>query len=555
MQGLLPADWARRAGAVAVLGVRLLTLADVTEILAGLERPTRWWHELYDGLASGHLGAVERDALGALPVPLADGRLVVGPRGLLLPSAEVPVEPLIALGLRAVDPGAAHPLLTLLEAIEATPRTVLDDPAVRAAVASSYDEDNAPGLADAVLALVAAAGLRAGELPWLADLALPGADGETYPAGELLLPGSPLVGLVSGDAPFGVAADSLVERWGADVLGAAGVLATFALVRESDAVGTVHDLDDEDGWWATFPPGSSVPDLVAVRDLELVDPARWQAALALLAEPPLRDAVVAPTLLDVGGPRLAVPSYTAWWLSWQPVLDGRRPRELMAGGLSGLYDVAPEVLDDVFLRAIGVWSGIADVVADIDGVADLLARLGDEARTVDRALVTVVHAAIAASPVAREVPPPERMRGIHADAVVVVEAADSVVVDAPDLLPLIGGRAVVPVPLPLAADLADIFALPLASELPAYAVVSDGRADGDHMVHDELLVADIDGKPQRVAWRYVDGVLHVDAGRLAFGLGRGRAWVQGAWWRRHLVTALLADPSDAAELQAEADLD
>ena len=60
-------------------------------------------------------------------------------------------------------------------------------------------------VADAVLSLVAAAHLRPGEQPWLADLALPGTDGEWYPAGEMLLPGGPLAEVVAADTPFGTA--------------------------------------------------------------------------------------------------------------------------------------------------------------------------------------------------------------------------------------------------------------------------------------------------------------------------------------------------------------
>jgi hypothetical protein len=553
--GLLSPEWARRQAALAVLGVRLLTLPDVVEALATLDRPAPWWQELYAALMTGHLGAVERDALGALPVPLADRRLVVGPRALLLPSAEVSADTLLSLGLRAVDPAAAHPLLSMLGAVAATPRAVLDDPAVRAAVAASYDDGADVAFADAVLHLVAGAAVRPGELPWLADLALLGADGEMYPVGELLLPDGPLAGVVRPDAPFGVVADDLVARWGDDVLSAVGVLSSFAMVHEEDAVGSAHDLDGEDAWWSTLPEGASVPELVAVRDLELVDPGHWREALQLLAEPPLRDAVTTPAYVDLGGPRQAVSSYTAWWLSDRPVLDGQRPRALMIGGLGSLYDAAPAHFDEEFLRAIGVWGGLDDVVADVDGVADLLDRLGDPARTVNRALLPGVYAAIARSEAARELPPPERVRGLLDGEVVVASATEAVVVDAPDLLPLMARRAIVPAPLSVGRSLAETLAIQLASEFPAYDVVSTGHSQDDYFVHDPLLVLDIEGQTQPVAWRCLDGVLHVDAKRLAFGLGRGRAWLAGDWGRRHLVTALLANPDDELELRAEADLD
>ena len=53
--------------------------------------------------------------------------------------------------------------------------------------------------------------MTAGEEPWLADLALRGADGELYPAGELLLAEGALAGLLDPETHFGMAAPELVE--------------------------------------------------------------------------------------------------------------------------------------------------------------------------------------------------------------------------------------------------------------------------------------------------------------------------------------------------------
>ena len=65
-------------------------------------------------------GPQELGELGALPVPLADGRLVRGPRGLLLPGPGLAhPDQLAVLGLRVVHPEAAHPLLARLGAAEA----------------------------------------------------------------------------------------------------------------------------------------------------------------------------------------------------------------------------------------------------------------------------------------------------------------------------------------------------------------------------------------------------------------------------------------------------
>ena len=225
-----------RHPAWAALGVRRMPLAELSDLLASLAREPSWWHGLYAALAD--VPPEERAELGALPVPLADGRLVRGPRGLLLPGPGLEhADRLAVLGLRVVAPEAAHPLLTRLGAVEATPRSVLEDPATRAAVKNSYDgaveaaydDDSPQRLADAVLGLLAALDIAPGEYPWLAELALPGEDGDWYPAGELLLPGAPLAEVIADDAPFGTAASDLVERHGAEALRAAGVLWSFGL--------------------------------------------------------------------------------------------------------------------------------------------------------------------------------------------------------------------------------------------------------------------------------------------------------------------------------------
>ena len=72
-----------RHPAYAVLGVRRLPLAELADMLAALDRPPAWWRGLYEALAAA--APDELAELGALPVPLADGRQVRGPRGLLLP--------------------------------------------------------------------------------------------------------------------------------------------------------------------------------------------------------------------------------------------------------------------------------------------------------------------------------------------------------------------------------------------------------------------------------------------------------------------------------------
>ena len=154
---LLPSAYGGHASATALagLGVRRLTTGDVVELLRSLDRPAAWWRSAYAALGQGPV-AQDADALGALPVPLADGRVVTGARGLLLPGDDLPAAAAAALGLRVVHPDAVHPLLERLGARPVTARAVLADEAVRDLVDASLDAEDADELADAVLALVLA---------------------------------------------------------------------------------------------------------------------------------------------------------------------------------------------------------------------------------------------------------------------------------------------------------------------------------------------------------------------------------------------------------------
>lgn len=618
-----------RHPAWAVLGVRRLPLAELADLLASLSREPAWWHGLYAALAG--VSAAELAELGALPVPLADGRLVRGPRGVLLPGPGLEhAGQLAVLGLRVADPAAAHPLLSRLGAVEATPRSALADAATRAAVSASYDraaeayyDDDAPGqVADAVLGLIAATGAEPGEYPWLADLALPGEDGDWYPAGELLLPDAPLAGVVAGDAPFGVLSRAFAERHDARVLRAAGVLSTFGLLRaeevELDESAIDLDLDEAREWAAASRealrlsgagrgggPAAGLPpvaaELVAVRDLDLVDPGRWPQALDLLARPPLRAALTEPARVRLpGGGHADVPSYTAWWLRRHVTLGGQRPSGLRAADadplLAGLYpavgaggqgpgeastlapgtgiagaggdgDSGPPLArllsDPVIARALGVRSTLSALLAEPGGADDLLARLADPARPVGRAQLRALWSALAAAgglgPEA--VTPPQRVRAVLGDELTVADAAEVLVLDAPDLWPLVAGQPLVLAPYRHAARLADLLDLPLASEEVPGVTESAGErrpvpgpvrevlpgAPETYREHDRLVVDGAD-----IPWRLADGELHAAT---VEGLASGAAWAAGRWDARHLLAALLISPEEAPRLRAEADLD
>jgi hypothetical protein len=562
-----------RHPAWAVLGVRRLGLAELADLLAALDREPAWWQRLYAALAAAQ--PAELAELGALPVPLADGRLVRGPRGLLLPGPGLAgADQLSRLGIRIVDPAAAHPLLARLGAVEATPRSILDDPALRALVAQSGEEDDPAPIAEAVLGLLAAGHLAPGEQPWLADLALPGADGDWYPADELLLPGGPLAGVVDPGAPFGTVDPALVSRYGAAALEAAGVLATFGLLTARDvpldAPGL--DLDGAQDWaddtCARLPDGDVppvAPDVAAVRDLELVDPKRWPQALDLLARPPLRAALVEPALvLLADGRRAEVPSYTAWWLRRHAVLDGRRPADVRAADadprLAGLYDEAVLPADAGLARALGVRTTLDALLAEPGGADELLDRLADPDRPVARDQLRALWAALAAVP-GDGAAPPDRVRAVRGAEVVVADAADVLVLDAPDLWPLVAGQPLVLAPWELAAPLADLLDVPLAAEEVAGRVESAGAvrdvpaavagvlagAPATYRAHDPLIVDGVS-----VPWRYAGGEVHACG---PDGLASGLAWAAGQWPARHLLAGLLRDPAAAGRLRADADLD
>ncbi|MGY1601783.1 sacsin N-terminal ATP-binding-like domain-containing protein [Geodermatophilus sp. SYSU D00815] len=560
--GLLPAAWSRRTDApvLAALGVRRTGLADVVEAVRGVDRPPAWWAALYAAFADA-----DREELGALPVPLADGRTAHGAAGVLLPEEGLPVARLAPLGLRVAHPEAvaAPPARRLLERLGARPATaaaVLADPAVRAVVERSVDavdegevEDPA-ALAGAVLALVAAAGTAPGELPWLADLALPDADGGWAPAGELVLPGSPLAAVLA-DGALGL----LDPRFAADraALRAVGVLDTFALVTAEDPDDL--DVDGAEEWTDAvldrLPPGALPPRwpaLTAVRDLELV--VDWAGALPLLA------ALPTPAWADVHLDDVAVPSYLRWWLSTRPVLGGRRPdrlRDPRAPELQGLYE--PAEADPALLDLLRPPATVGDVLADVDAALDLLERLGDPARTVRPHVLRTVHARLAEALDGVDVPPPERVR-VAPDRVV----EDAVVLDAPWVQPLVDAPLVPAGGAPEAV--ADLLDLPLASELVsgrpdgapqrrlpwrdvpgaalAAARLGVDELDGEVAVHAPLTVG---GRP--VAWWPGADADAVDG--TSDALGRALAWRAAAWPLRQALAEAFAHPDRAGRLAAE----
>jgi hypothetical protein len=574
--GLLPASYAApsRAAALSALGVRRLSPADVVELVAAGRHPPAWWARVYSAL-----GLVpDRDALGGLPVPLADGRQVTGARGVLLPDPDLDVGALGALPLRIADPaacaGSARDVLLSLGAIEAGPRALLSDPAIDAAL-----EEEDPGLAEPILALAAAAHLRPGEMPGLARLLLPDATSPTgrelAPAGELVLPGAPLDRLLAADAPFGRLAASLADRWPADVLEAVGVLRSFAVLEAQDVLldpdePVLLDLDASDVWLrdnaAEGVDSTAVDEFVAIRDLEWIDPARWPEAFEELSQGAMREAV------------LRSP-YTRWWLRSFARLpsaagdDRLLPELRLPDGdpdLAGCYvdlDTERVRADRDVLSAAGVVDGMP---SRRDDQEDLLDRIGAPTRDLPWAQARRLYLRLAGA----ELEPPASVRSVDG----VVDADAAVVVDAPDLLDLLGQRGRLPVPYGDAVAIARLLDLPLASEIAEFQVLSTPVQPNEALrarlavalgtvtdsalqamcLHNPLIVRDADGRPTAVQWRVrradppmID--LDVEAGPEA--QARALAWAADRWGDRGRLEAVLTDPSRAERLSLEADLD
>jgi hypothetical protein len=231
-----------------------------------------------------------------------------------------------------------------------------------------------------------------------------------------------------------------------------------------------------------------------------------------------------------------------WWLAGAPVLAGRRPRALRVPGsdplLAGLYDDAPG--DPARAALLGARSTLAEVLADEPD--DVLERLADPARTVGRAQLRAAHAALAGA----DVDPPGRVRAVVGGALEVVPAGDAVVVDRPDLLARVTPYAVLPVPLALAARLADTLDVALASEaLPASTLDRSGALSWSELVGE---LAPAGGQDVAVDW-VADG--EVDHVRGEQGLARALAWRLGEWPRRHELLARLR----AVWSEPDADLD
>lgn len=573
------------AAAARALGVEERTLAEVVD-----ELPTGAavdWAALYDALDAVAHDAAAREGLAALPVPLVDGRVVRGPRGVVVLDADVAALPLATLdalgdwGLRAADPRVARPLLLRLGAERVDAHALLRHPVLRAAVLGQADDDDldhAARVTAAVLDVVAAAGTVPDDAAaWLGLLTLTAADGAAAPAHGLVLPGGRAADLLDDRVLAPVAVEAL-DRWSREVLTAVGVRDDLAVTTVPDVVAGVapdEDADDPgalaaaslDGWdayvlrlAAVLGPGAACGDVAAVADLDAVADDRWDALLAHVARTPaLRAALVTPVRGEGSG--ASADSYTAWWLRTRAGLP--LPAVFALPGAHGLpaalVPPAPAVLDGLdagALRALGGVASLAEVPAV--GWSALLERLGPPGTAVPLEVAAGLWRAWATGAGLGEAP--GAVVALTAPGVAEV-VEDAVVADDPrwwqrasDAVP------VVPVPpsgpdgvRPGAGAVADLLDLPLAADELDADVADDGEPEDvpDAVLallpgapvrwwrHDDLLVGG-----DAVDW-WVDDDGDVHAVHVA-GLAAGLAWAAGRWGARGALEHLLGDPDDGS---------
>lgn len=442
------------------LGVQRIGLADIADRLTGVDRDAAWWGELYEALSAVAIAPEDFAELGALPVPRADGRVMPGARGLaVIDGLDVPVP-----WMPTVHPAAVHPLVLRIGAVSMTVVEALSDPALRAAIGDSESSELAEQVLDVIASFLPKAG-GALDLPeWLGGLLIPDADGELTPADELLLEDGPLGQVLVDDSPFSAPSRDWVRGFGVDAMRAVGVGWGFTVIREEYPTGPDHDLADEESWWATLDDDPA--ELVAVRDLDLVDPDRWGQALTLLADDP----TIAPLLGDRRG-------YTAWWLRHFATIGGRSLGHYRRGddvSLAGLLDP----LDHPQASQLsGVLAALE--IDDVDDARMLLEHLADRDRTPNAAVAAGVHSALAGA-VRRDVVHPEDLDlpGTVRTLAGPAAAEGAVVIDQPWYLTVVDAARAVLLAPPYdrtdAVALAGLLDLDLASEAIAADPVEPG---------------------------------------------------------------------------------
>ena len=513
---------------------------DLTEIVDALPHTDPGGHRRVYVAFEG-VDAAILEELATLPVPLADGRTVRGARGLVLLDDTVDastVESLCAWGIRAVHPGAAHPLLERLGAVRAGSASLLHHPVVRERVLAAGDADDAglddgpdgdPQVAEVLLGLVRAAlqdGLPLDEEPWWGEVLLPDDEGELAPARGLVMPGSDAARWFDPDVlpPVG---PSTAQRWTRElpVLGVRTGLTVAQLGAAPDA-GSRADVDGSwdaggpgdvdlvtdalDGWQdyledvigqvcADLVDGSfEVPEMAVVADLDAVRDDAWPEVLRALARGEARHALVDPVRISSS----VVPSgrlvpYTAWWLRRRSGLGLDRPFALpdvpaYADATAGGTDAGPGVLrglgallapvpalvaglDVEVLRALGGVTTAAEL--DADGWADVLAALPAIGEPVPAPLATDLWRGLADLAQRDEGVEldPDRLPALIAPGRVAVVATEDLAVGSPQWAQHPLARPMMLVPAGAVAALADALDVDTAAERIGGDVTSVGR--------------------------------------------------------------------------------
>ncbi|MEV0061595.1 ATP-binding protein [Nocardia sp. NPDC050718] len=446
---------------LSVLDVHRLGPASLAELSSGLDREPRWWQRFYAALEPFVVDTRTAEEFGALAVPLADGRLVTGPRTVVLDdqlTVAVPVH-----WARLVHPDATHALLARLGARSATAEDLLTDPGLH----DLLEQDPAdPDTVDAVLRLAPFASPEL--LPsWLGLLELPDDTGEPRSADELLLPGAPLAAVLVEDSPFGTVDADTVAEYGTDALRAIGVGWDFAVVTDPDPVGPDHDLDDEHTWWDGL--SADPRELAAVRDLDLVDENRWPTALRQLLSEPRTRALLA----DRDG-------YTAWWLHRHAHIGDialgrlRHPDDDEFAGLLPAFEVDGITGPDLdVLRSLLVRPDVMSA----ELAEELLDALADPSKTPAPEVIAHTHARLAAAVESgaldpRELDLPEQVRALSG---AVVDASTVLVLDQPCFGLVVPPERLVAGDAGSAEGLATLLDVPLVSEEVSAEVLGTGR--------------------------------------------------------------------------------
>ncbi len=589
--------------ALAALDVPRVSLADLVDSLPAVPDPDHW-RGVYEALSHLARDPLAREALAGLPVPLADGRVVRGARGAVLPidgagtsgdqTWPAVASALAALGVRAVHAGAAHPLLERLGAVPADAAGLLARDEVRAAAEEVFAHPE-PATVEAMLVLVAAAvsagELGPGALPWLGDLPLPDAEGESVPASALAIPGSTAAGVFDTEVIGQVSAE-LLERWGAPVLSAVGVLEGLALLHAEDVeLDADPDEDAEpaagepallDGWaaWvrqcladveaAGLPSmGARVAEVVAVCDLDAVRGDAWPAVLhAIATGPALRAALTRPARVLCDGGVVDVGPYTSWWLRGE--LTGSAGA-VAAGGADPLVrlllppaPVALDNLDPAVQAALGVVSRLPELPAQ--AVPAVLDRLADPELALSAEQLVAVWGRVARlAEQGADADPPASLRVVDGAGTRVVPRHEVVVADAPFYLQRPDRPAQIAAAGGLAMDLADLLDVPLCSAAVAGVVEEHGAPAGRPSNVPAGVTSLLPGAPAQWCEHeclLVDGVevdwwvegggpdARVHAATVE-GLACGLAWAAGRWGRRHVLLVAVTEPGRVPGLLVE----